>query len=165
MPGVTAAAVSSLPSLISAGTGLLDALFGGGTTTTGEATGTGTQKTTFDTLVTGKKRGTEKRFLDIEEEGVQKIMADILGGTEGLAEIFSEQGAAGLYSTSVAAQASGDLVTKLAGEIAKLTAKEVTEFDITEEAAKTGVELAETETFQKTKQEEEDEGFFGGLFG
>jgi hypothetical protein len=79
------------------------------------------------------KSGTVTEQLDIEEAGVQKILQDILGSEQGLAAIFSEEQVSGLYGSTVAAQASGDLLTKLAGEIAKLTAKKVTTTDLKEE--------------------------------
>ena len=60
--------------------------------------------------------------LDISQEAVDKTIADVLGSTTGLADIFSKEKVAGLYEGTVAAQASGDLVANLVGEIAKLRA-------------------------------------------
>jgi hypothetical protein len=148
---------SGTGSAMSGASSLLGTLFGSGTS--GSQTTSGKQTSTFDSRVTGTKTGTDKKYLDISDEGVDKIIADILGGTGGLAEIFSEQGAAGLYDSSVAAQASGDLVSKLAGEIAKLTAKEVTEYDTEEVAAKTGQDIVET--VSKTKSKSKKKGLFG----
>jgi len=76
-------------------------------------------------------RGTVTESLDITPEGVQKILQDILAGEQGLASIFGAENTAGIFNSSVSAQASGDLLTKLAGEIAKLTAKKTSETDST----------------------------------
>lgn len=69
--------------------------------------------------------GTQTSQLEVDKVGIDKLVQDILGGTSGLAEIFSQEGAAGLYKSTVAAQASGDLLGNVAGEIAKLTGKQV----------------------------------------
>jgi len=62
---------------------------------------------------------TEK--LELDKEGILALIDDVLGGTQGLASIFSEENVAGLYNSSVAKEASGDLISQIAGEIAKLT--------------------------------------------
>lgn len=90
---------------------------------------TGTTKEELD-KTTGTK-GTRTEYLDIDPEGVERLKNQILGGVQGLASVFSGEQTAGLYNTTVAAQASGDLVAQLAGEIAKLTAKKVSEVDET----------------------------------
>ena len=109
------AGVSGIGGGIASGFGALETLFGSSTSSS----------------QSGTTKGTVTEQLEIDEEGIQKILQDILGGTQGLASIFSEEQVAGLYSGSVAAQASGDLLTKLAGEIAKLTAKKTQTADTT----------------------------------
>ncbi len=69
---------------------------------------------------------TRTEQLDISQEGIDKIIQDILGGEQGLASIFSAENNAGIFNSSVAADASGNLLSKLAGEIAKLTAVKTT---------------------------------------
>lgn len=83
-------------------------------------------------------KGTVKEKLNIDKAGVQKILQDILGGEQGLASIFSAEQVSGIYNSSVAAQASGDLLTKLAGEIAKLTAEKTQTTDSTTTAKTKG---------------------------
>ena len=83
------------------------------------------------TSTSGTEKGTISRQLEIDEEGVEKILADILGSEQGLASIFAKENVAGIFDSSVAAQASGDLIANLAGEIAKLQAKKVETRDIT----------------------------------
>lgn len=103
-------------------TGALGDIFGGSTAIKG----------------TGTKAGTVTEQLEIDEAGVQKILSDILGSEQGLANIFSEEQVSGLFSSSVSKQAAGDLLTNLAGEIAKLTAKKTTTTDLeTTEGQKT----------------------------
>jgi hypothetical protein len=77
-----------------------------------------------DTEVSGS--GTTRQRLNIDEAGVLRLVEGILGGTQGLASIFSEEQVAGLFDSSVAAQASGDLLAKVAGEVAKLKAEQIT---------------------------------------
>ena len=70
--------------------------------------------------------GTQTESLEISDEAVDQIIADVLGGADGLASIFSGEQNAGIFNSSVSAQAAGDLSAKLVGEIAKLRAKKVT---------------------------------------
>jgi len=66
--------------------------------------------------------------LSLDEAAVQKIIQDVLGGAGGLADIFSAEQASGVFNSSVAAQATGDLASRLVGELAKLTGeKQVTQ--------------------------------------
>lgn len=155
---VTAALISSTPSLITS-------LFGGSEGGSTSGSGTVTQTNAYGSLVTGTKTGAESRYLDIDEAGVERIVQELLSGTGGLAEVFSGEQASGLYSSSVAAQESGDLIAKVAGEIAKLTAKEVTEFDTKEEAAKTGQDVTTSKQTKSSQTQTESGGLLGGLFG
>ena len=77
--------------------------------------------------------GTQTESLEISDEAVDQIIADVLGGTDGLASIFSGEQNAGIFNSSVSAQAAGDLSAKLVGEIAKLRAKKVTQTDSEED--------------------------------
>lgn len=92
-------------------TGSLQDLFGRDASVS--TSGSGSSKTT------GKQ--TEK--LNIDQEAVMKIIQDVLGGAGGLAELFSTENVSGLYNSTAAVQAAGDLASKLVGEIAKLTAE------------------------------------------
>jgi len=98
------------------------------------------QDSVSDIISQATKGGRQTSFLDIDKAGVDKIIGDILGGESGLADIFSQEGSAGLFNSSVAAQASGDLVANVAGEIAKLTARQITEDESTESASQRGTE-------------------------
>lgn len=100
----------------------------------------------------GSGRRTEQ--LKLDEAGVQKIIEDVLGGPQGLASIFAGQNTAGIFDSTVSAQAAGDLAANLVGEIAKITGvKEVLEDD------------AETTEFKKKRQKDKfnlkTEGSFG----
>lgn len=169
--------MSDYSDLINADISLIDSLFGSSSSTLESGTSsqagiaTSSQANLYDTLVSQAKGGTETSYLEIDQEAVDKILADLLGGTGGLADIFSKQGAAGLYSTPMAAQASGDLIAKTAGEIAKLTAKQVKEFDTTEATSKTGQDVVGVEQTQDVRKDSaitkdtEDGGLFGWIFG
>lgn len=95
----------------------LETLFGSST----DISGTGATK--------GTTKGTQTEQLNVDQQAITKIINDILGGPQGLASIFSDQNVSGLYGSTVSKQAAGDLVSKLAGEIAKLTAKKTTTTD------------------------------------
>lgn len=108
----------------------------------------------------GSKKGTTRtkggttttERLKIDREGIDAIIADLLGGTQGLASIFSDEQVSGLFSSSVAAQASGDLISQIAGELAKLTGVKETKEDI---------DITESIDIK----EESETGGTGGLFG
>jgi len=78
---------------------------------------------------TERERGTETKAstglrteqLILDDVAIQKIIEDVLGGPQGLAQIFAGEQTAGIFDSSVAAQAAGDLAANLVGEIAKLT--------------------------------------------
>tara|TARA_R110000782_G_scaffold246175_1_gene332891 strand:+ start:1856 stop:2203 length:348 start_codon:yes stop_codon:yes gene_type:complete len=71
--------------------------------------------------------GTKTTQLELDQDATDKIIADVLGGANGLKDIFSGEQNAGIFDSSVAAQASGDLTANLIGELAKLTGKTVEE--------------------------------------
>ena len=104
------------------------------------------------TTNTGSTTGREK--LNIDQAGIDKIIQDVLGGADGLAAIFSGEQSAGVFNSSVAAQASGDLAAKLVGEIAKLTAEKETS------STTNNKQIVNT----KQTSEEEEEGLIEGLF-
>lgn len=116
-------------------------LFGGSSTISGTQAGT------------IKGTTTQRERLKVSDEAIQKIIEDVLGGTEGLASIFAGEQTAGIFSSSVAAQAAGDLSAKLAGEIAKLTAERETVAEI--DKVTTGT----------TKQKQEQEGLVETVLG
>lgn len=71
------------------------------------------------------KDSREVSQLELTQEGIDKIVADVLGGANGLAAIFAGEQSSGLYNSSVAANEAGDLSAKLVGEIARLTGRQV----------------------------------------
>lgn len=121
----------------------LSSIFGGKTSTSGNTTASGSEKRT----------GKTTNQLQLDPAAVQKIIQDVLGGADGLASIFSGEQSSGLYNSSTAAQAAGDLTAKLVGEIAKLTGKTVLE----EEAS------VETEGKTTSTTKTKDGGALGGV--
>lgn len=115
---------------------LVPAIFGGGQSGSTSGTSTTTGSTT--------------ERLDISQDAINKIIEDVLGGAEGLAAIFGGEQNAGIFDSSVAAQAAGDLASKLVGEIAQLTAEKTT--------------TQEQETTQASKTKTKSKGLLGGLF-
>jgi len=111
-----AALMSAGGDAMSGAAALIPAVFGSTTTGGGSSSTTGTSTTT----------GSTREKLNISDEAVKKIIADVLGGAGGLAEIFAGEQSAGLYNASSSAQAAGDLAAKLVGEIAALTAEKET---------------------------------------
>ena len=98
---------------------------------------------------TGNTITKQSQRTEIDQEGIDKIIADVLGGADGLAAIFAGEQNAGIFNSSTSAQAAGDLATKLAGEIAKLTASNVTDSTI--------------DTKGTSESDEEVEGLMDGL--
>ena len=130
-----AGAAAAAGSLLSGAAQIIPAVFGGGGNVSGDSATKGTSTTT--------------QQLELDQEGIDKIIADVLGGADGLASIFAGEQSAGIFNSSVSAQAAGDLATKLAGEIAKITAKTSSTTEQDEET--------------KTKTESEEEGIFDTL--
>lgn len=97
----------------------------------------GTTDVTTDETITSQ--------LSIDEAGIMSFIDDILSGNQGLASIFSEEAASGLFSTTAAAQASGNLLSQIAGELAKLT----------------GVKTETKEGTVSTVTERDEAGLFG----
>ena len=129
------------------------ALFGtSGTTNT---SGTSSSITESEANITGEARDR----LDISDEAIDKIVTDILQGPDGLASIFSGEQNAGVFNSSVSAQAAGDLTAKITGEIAKLRAERVQ----TQERTQTQTQTTEAEQQSKTK--EKKDGLLSKIFG
>ena len=78
---------------------------------------------------TSSSTGTKTEQLQLEQDAVDKIVQDVLGGAEGLASIFAGEQASGIFNSSVANQEAGDLAANLVGELAKLTGKTVTDLE------------------------------------
>jgi hypothetical protein len=97
---------------------------------------------------TGTVDETVTEQLQIDEAAILKLIGDVLGGTEGLAEIFGTEAAAGVFGGSPAKQGTEDLLAKIAGELAKVTGKKV--------ATKKGTTT--------TEQKAESEGLVDQLF-
>jgi hypothetical protein len=73
--------------------------------------------------------GSRVEQLQLDQTAINKIISDVLGSADGLASIFGAEQGVGIYNSSSAAQASGDLVTNLVGELAKITGKNVIDTD------------------------------------
>lgn len=113
--------------------------FGGSSSTSAKTTGTREKE---DTSTAREQRGTSQ--LELDQTAIDKIVQDVLGGGNGLANIFGGEQTAGIFNSSVAAQASGDLAANLVGELAKLTGKTVT----------TGTETIEEQRRRKERENE-----------
>lgn len=101
--------------------------------------------------------GEDRKKLEISQEAIDKIVRDVLAGPEGLASIFAGEQASGIFGSNVAAEASGNLTSKIVGEIAKLRAEEVATTQRTQEQTKE----TQASTFVDTK--EKDGGIFGAI--
>lgn len=87
------------------------------------------EKTSSNTVENFQENEEKRTRLEIDDAAIEKIISDVLSGPEGLASIFAGEQTSGIFNSSVAAQAAGDLATKLIGEIAKLRAEEVSTLD------------------------------------
>ena len=133
--------------------GGIETLFG--SETSGSSSGTAKSVSEATAEISGEARDR----LEISDEAIDKIVSDILSGPEGLASIFAGEQAAGVFNTSVAAQAAGDLTAKITGEIAKLRAERVQ----TEKREQTQTQTVEQEQATQTKQKKK--GLLNKIFG
>lgn len=76
-------------------------------------------KTNFDRLV-----GTSKQRV-LTQEGMNKIIMDILGSDQGLAALAQGENSSGGFSSTTKSLLAQDLVVKIAGELANITAPEI----------------------------------------
>jgi hypothetical protein len=83
-------------------------------------------------------RGSEQLVLD--PAAIQKIIQDVLGGTEGLASILSGEQNAGIFNSSVAQGQATDLIQGLVGELAKITGKTVSDQSQVEREVQSGTQ-------------------------
>ena len=95
----------------------------------------------------GTSRSSSTEQLELNEAAVTKLIEELLSSSSGLAAIFSGEQSAGIFDSSVANQAAGDLTAKIVGELAKLTSKKTTT----------------TEGEQTSKGSQEQEAGTGGL--
>ena len=65
--------------------------------------------------------------LDISDEGIQRIIDQMMSGAGGVKDISGAARGAGLYNASTEAMLRNDLATRVAGEAAKQSAKTVSE--------------------------------------
>jgi len=107
-------------------------LFGGATSSSGNST------------VTSDASGKRESQLQLSQEAINKLIQDVLGADGGIADIFSNEKALGLYDTTTAQKQSGELMAAIVGELAKLTGKQVT----SEESG--GTQKQESSTSSKT---------------
>ncbi len=131
--------------------GAIGSLFGSSTGTSGSMTGTANSTTK------ATAKGVQTEELQIEDAAVQKIIRDVLSGPDGLAAIFAGEQSSGLYNSSSANQAAGDLAARLVGEIAKLKAKKVATNNQEEE------QITDQTTTQTSKTKAEDGGVLKGI--
>jgi hypothetical protein len=69
--------------------------------------------------------GTVKSKKNISQEGINKIIYDILASDQGLASLGGIENASGGFKSSTKSLLSQDLIAKITGEIANLTAETV----------------------------------------
>ena len=149
--------MADLGGILSGGSQLLGTLFGSSTKTSGS----GTNSRFNQGSTTSTAKGESSKKLELDEEAISKIIQDVLGGAEGLASIFGGEQASGLFNSSVSAQASGDIASKLVGELAKLTAKEVSS------DSQSGEQVVDTRQvdISNTSQTSKSGGILSSLFG
>jgi len=108
-----------------------------GTSSEQSGSGSGTSLETSDITTT--------EAIEVDEAGILKMINDILQGTGGLADIFGAEAGAGVFDSSAAKGGTEDLLAKIAGEIAKVTA--------TKTRTQAGTKEAEQESTTKSSAE------------
>ena len=144
-------ATGALESLV----GTVGSLFG--TSTSGNSSTEGVAQSI--TKAKQSRSGLQTEQLQLEDAAVQQIIRDVLGGADGLASIFAAEQNSGIFKSSVAAQAAGDLASKLVGEIAKITGKNV----ITNEEEAEEESVTDQTMSQTTKTKSSDGGVLSGV--
>ena len=81
------------------------------------------------------QEGTTTEQVNIDEEGLLRLIDRSLEGVGGLAAIFGGEAGAGLFGSSSAKLQTEDLLAKIAGELALVTGEKVTETKATETQA------------------------------
>jgi len=137
--------------------GITESLIGGGTTKSSSNTNA-SQTTQID--ATAILEGESRDRLEISDEAIGKIISDILSGPQGLASIFAGEQNAGIYNSSVANLAAGDLVAQITGEIAKLRAERVQ----TQNQKQTQSQTTQVDATSHTKSREKKEGILDSIF-
>ena len=93
---------------------------------TGTTSQTGTQQgstsQTGSTAQTGSNTSTQTTRSDITAEGINKMLQDILSGDQGIAQIAMGERSAGAYNSTSRQFLTNDLLSRTAGELAKLQA-------------------------------------------
>ena len=110
------------------------------------------------TSQTGNVSGTQKQQRVLSQEGTYKIIADVLGGDVGLSALAQGENVSGLSGTSIKTMLAQDLVAKLVGEIANITAPIITTTDqttTTQAKSKKGLSVICTELREQGKLSEE----------
>ena len=114
-----------------------------------KGSGNTTSSGTASSNTIASRAGESRKRLEISQEAIDKIIQDVLAGADGLAAIFAGENSAGIFNSSSANLAAGDLAAKIVGEIAKLQAEEVATTDETE-TQDTTQEFAQQGTSQTT---------------
>ena len=134
--------------------------------TSANINGTGTASSNATNLTNKSGRTTSQNStttgLNIDQAAVNRIIQDVLGGSGGLASIFAGEQSSGLYNSSASAQAAGNLVANLVGEIAKLTATQ-TEVSSGNQDQNSVISNVSTDEQKSSSTQRSDNG--GGLFG
>lgn len=80
-----------------------------------------------DTTTKGAETRDLKRTetLEIDDVALFKMLDDALSGVSGLEAIFGQEAGSGIFDSSGAKAGAGDLIAKIAGELAKVTATKV----------------------------------------
>jgi len=141
---------------------LIGSIIGGmesllGTTTKGKTKQKATGKTTSKQDQSVVEAGSEQLVLD--PAAVTRIIEEVLSGPEGLASIFAGEQTAGIFNSTVASQAAGNLTAKLVGEIAKITGETVT--GRTLDSTTIAEQIVEQEASAQTEQK--DKGLIGTI--
>jgi hypothetical protein len=74
-------------------------------------------------------KGTKTTQKQLSQEGIDKLIYDVLSADQGLASILSAENASGGYGSSSKTLMAQDFITKVIGEIANITAPTVESID------------------------------------
>jgi hypothetical protein len=147
------------------------------TTQASSGSGSGSSTTVGDSQTVGSQnsvtKGTNTEQLQIDTAGVMKYINDLMKDPNlGLGQILGQEQSVGLYGGTQAAFNTNDLLDKIAGTVAQLTAKKVTTTDqntLTTNVSNTTqrANTIENKNFQTSGNQFNDSqkpGFIGSIF-
>ena len=163
MAGNSTSFDSSFSDISGAIADLSTTIFGSSASQSGSTTRSGTQTDSADASVTRKGKTTGVQRNKVDRFAINKAIADVLEGNEGLASILGDEQGAGVFSSTTAQNAVQELVAKVAGEIGKLTSSVEQEETIDDSTRQVSTKTATINDQSDTSTKSTSKGLLDGV--